>query len=117
MMTKEDEMLIQQVLQNQKEDRDHRLRMEGKIDRTFEQALKTNGRVTKLEEVQKTCPVKMIQKETEVVRFFNNHPNLLKWTAIGLVLISIASVAASALTIQKTSEMMKSAPVSIELKK
>lgn len=56
-----------------------------------EQALKTNGRVNKLESEAEGCKSKIdkFEKETEVVRFFSKYPALLK-LAISLVFIGSA---------------------------
>lgn len=73
---------------------------------TLEQARKTNGHVAELfkrmnavERVQASCPIKNVQKvldtinrETEVTRFYQKYPKLLRWTVIGLVFMLLVQV-------------------------
>lgn len=84
-----------------------------------EQTTKTNGRVTKLEELyavlqhyQDTCPVQHLQKEfikseseqkridqeMEIIRVLTKNPKILKYIVLGLVLTTLASITAMVLT-------------------
>lgn len=113
-LTQREKMLMQQILDNQKAFEDRLVRMEDKVDKTLDQTKITNGRVNTLEAVQHNCPVKEIQKETDEVRFYSRHPRLLRFTVIGIFVLSLGSMITSAYAMHRAKEIFKSDPAPIE---
>jgi len=80
--------------------------IKGMSKATLEQARKTNGHVAELfrrmngvEQKQAACPINAVQKdlqqiieETEVPRFYQKYPKLLRATLVGMILLFLLQI-------------------------
>lgn len=67
------------------------------------QTTKTNGRVNHLEETQRNCPVKDLQKETEVIRVLSKNNGIAKSYVIGLIVLNVGTISGIVYTLIKLS--------------
>ena len=67
----------------------------------LQQTTRTNGRVTALEKGHDECPIKEIQRETEVTRIFTKNPKILRFVIIGAFVINIGLLSTVVVSINK----------------
>ena len=92
--------------------------IKGMSKATLEQARKTNGHVAELfrrmnevEKIQAGCPVNdlkisldQVTKETEVSRFYQKYPKLLRATLFGMVLLFLIQIGFSVTMVRQSTK-------------
>ena len=92
-----EELILGEIRVMRAEWREDITRLHEKNDLTYQQALRTNGRVTKLEENHKACPVLLVQKDVEEIKTSKKYENTKEYKAghlvytLGVAILAIGS--------------------------